>query len=52
MSEIQEISVSSIFDGSVNINMKLDKDLHQKCMKNNNSYKEIIFLQLLREYYE
>lgn len=52
MSEIKKITVASIFDGSVNINMKIDKDLHQKCMKHNNSYKEIIFLQLIRDYYE
>lgn len=52
MSKIQEISVLRVCDGSVNINMKIDKDLLQKCMKNNNSYKKIMFLQLLRDYYE
>lgn len=52
MSEIQEISVLSVFDGSINIETKIDKDLHQKYMTNKNSYNEIIFIQLLRDYYE
>jgi hypothetical protein len=52
MTEIKKITVTSIFDGSVNMNMKIDKDLHQKCMKHNNSYNEIILLQLIRDYYE
>jgi len=55
MSEIKKITtVASIsrFNGTINIKMKIDRDLHKKCTKHNNSYNEIIFLQLIRDYYE
>jgi hypothetical protein len=53
MTEIKEIRVSEVFDGNVNIDIKIDKDLHQKYLNTETfSYSEMILTKLIRAYYE
>jgi len=52
MSEIQEIDVSSDFDGSVNINITFDIDLWNYYFNRKTTFAKTLYVELIKEYYE
>jgi len=52
MSDIKKIIMFDDHDYDVNIDISFDEDNYERYMDSKNTFAEVLYLQLIREYYE
>jgi hypothetical protein len=52
MSDIKKITMFDDHKYDVNVDISFDKDNYERYMDSKNTFAEVLYLQLIREYYE